>query len=436
MMFDHLSAHPLDIDLFDFVGGSVHGELAQTIEAHLEGCLFCRVKRRRMTGVPPVDLTDLGELSAPGFDPVEVDDSPDAAPGAGELWLTIGDDATMVLVRTVRDADDSVVVVPVTFDVEVADSGTMVLDASVSPIGVPLAVFEKLIVSLPSAALRGRVLWSRDVDLLAISDTASGVSRGAAIEGPTDPRLEVREYLVDRLAALDPSPTPDAADDDGDTADGSRRVFDVLHDELMYHRGPTCRVTTLRDLPAPGGAPAGWSGVARIRELTVRILVINTPNGLREPADFAAAQALFVRLDGSALVACSAGSGVVDLFDAPTLFGAFELPGGNRASAPLISGLSLPDTVLKLLDRVQTQLILSAPSTAKVARVNVRDVLAGNVVTAINTVIGRSSRFANDKREGTRQLEPLKGRLASVLESVLDGEFDPATVSSLVDGDA
>ena len=435
-MFDHLSAHPLDIDLFDFVGGSVEGELARKIEAHLEGCLPCRVKRRRMTGVPPVNLTDLGALPVPGFDPVEVDDRPDAAPGAGELWLTIGDDATMVLVRTVRDADDSVIVVPVTFDVEVADSGTMVLDASVSPIGVPLAVFERLIVSLPSAALRGRVVLSRDVDLLAISDTDSGVSRGVAIQGPTDPRLEVREYLVDRLAALDPSPTPEAADHDGDTTDGSRTAFDVLHDELRYHRDRTCLITTLGDLPVPGGAPAGWSGVARIRELTVRILAVDTPNGLREPADFAAAQALLVRLDGSALVACDAASGAVDLFDAPTLFGAFELPGGERASAPLISGLSLPDTVLKFLDRVQSRLILAAPSTVKAARVNVRDVLADSVVTTIDTVIGRSSRFADDKREGTRRLEPLKEQLTSVLESVLDGEFDPAAVSSLADGDA
>ena len=141
-------------------------------------------------------------------------------------------------------------------------------------------------------------------------------------------------------------------------------------------------------------------------------------------------------MDGSALVACSAGCGAVDLFDAPTLFGAFELPGGHRTSAPLISGLSLLDTVLKFLDRVQTQLILAAPSTAKAARVNVRNVLADSVVTTIDTVIGRSSRFADDKREGTRQLEPLKKQLASVLESVLEGDFDPAALSSLADGDA
>lgn len=435
MMFDHLSAHPLDIDLVDFVEGNVDGELGQRIVVHLESCLPCRIKRQRLTGVPPVELADLGTLSVPYFDRLEVDDEGERTPDAGELWLTIGDDATMVLVRAVRAEGGGAVVVPVTFDVEVADSGTLVLDASASPLGVPLAIFERLIVSLPSGSLRGRVVTVRDVDLLAIGDTDPGVSRGAAIEGPTDPRLEVREFLVDRLAALDPPPTEDAADA-GDIAVESRTPIDSLRDELMFHRGRTCRVTALGELPAPGGAPAGWSGVARIRELTVRILVIGTPNGLREPADFVAAQALFVRLDGSALVACSSGFEAVDLFDAPTLFGAFELPGGGRASAPLISGLSLPDTVLKFLDRVQSQLVLAAPSTAKATRVNVREVLAATVVATVDTVIARSSRFSEDKRDGTRQLEPLKEQLAAVLESALEGDFDPAAISSLADGDS
>jgi hypothetical protein len=164
--------------------------------------------------VAPIDLTDIRDLKVPEFGVIEIVDAAGTEARRGELWLTASDDATMVLVRTIRDDDYGVVVVPVTLDVEVADNGALILDTSASPLVVPIAIYDRLPISLPSSALAGRVVPLRSgLDLLSLATGDPGVSRGSPLEGSADPRLEVRQYLSDRLVALDSYEAADDGDD-------------------------------------------------------------------------------------------------------------------------------------------------------------------------------------------------------------------------------
>lgn len=433
-MYLHSAPHPLDTDLLDLVEGALDITAARAIEAHLAGCVLCRIKRQRMTGMAPIALRDVRDLAIPGFGTIEIEDAPGAAAQQGELWLTASDEATMVLVRSVRSNDYGVVVVPVTLDIEVADSGTLILEESVSPIGVPLVIYDHLVVSLPSAALSGRIIpVHSDFDLLALVAGDPGVSRGSALEGPADPRLEVRQYLSDRLVALDPY-EPEDAGDDPLLVDGQRRLVE-LREAVVFRCGPSCEVEKLATLPGLAQTPQTWSGVAWIREARVRVVVIDTPAGLNDDSDYVCAQALLTRLDGSGLAVCNSLSDFVDLYDAPTLFQAFVLPDCKRTTEPLISGVSLVDAVAKFLE--QRRIMVPATSTAgrHAVRVDARDVLAEQVTEAVEANIRRASRFGPDKREGYMALGGLGDGLKEVLKGALEANFDPQSIVALADGD-
>ena len=57
VMAPHTSTHPLDTDVFDLIEGSLDAASAQLIEAHLEQCLLCRIKRQRLSdaGLPLIE---------------------------------------------------------------------------------------------------------------------------------------------------------------------------------------------------------------------------------------------------------------------------------------------------------------------------------------------------------------------------------------------
>ena len=433
-MSSYPASHPLDTDLLDFVEDALDDAASRAVETHLASCLLCRIKRQRLTNVAPIELTDVRSLRVPEFGEIEIEDALGTAARPGELWLTASDEATMVLVRTIRDNDYGVVVVPVTLDIEVADIGALTLDASASPLTVPIAIYDRLAVSLPLSALSGRVIPLRgDVDLLSLVAGEPGVSRGSPLEGSADPRLEVRQYLSDRLVALESYQTDDGSYDLPPNDSDSRLA--ALRDGIVLRRGPSCEVEELESMPSLPETPSAWRGFACIKEFTLRIIVIDTPAGLIDERDYVCAQVLLTRLDGSALVVCNWHSDSTDLFDAPTLFHAFELPDGARASEPLISGKSLVDTIAKFLEQKRVMISAISSSGQHAARVNVQEILAEQVAGALDAAVGRASRLGAEKQAGYMALEGLGKDLAEVLKTALEANFDPQAIVALVEGD-
>jgi hypothetical protein len=422
----------LDTELLDYVEGACDVETADSIDSHLARCLLCRIKRQRLTGAPPMELTDVRSVVVPEFAVIDLAPG-EGKPEAGELWLTNADDATMVLVRSIRADGNGVVVVPVTLDVEAADQGAMTLDQSVSPLAMPLAIYEDLAVSLPLAALAERIAPRVDVDLLSLTDDHEGVSRGSPIRSATDPRLEVRQYLVDRLTELDPYET--TRPDEQAAASVTPPRVALLRDELLLRRGPNCEVQEMRTLAPDATTPSAWIGIARVFDFTVQLIVIETPRGLHEPSDFTAAQALVTRLAASAVAVCTPDADTADVYDAPALFHAFQLPEGTRSSAPIISGLWLPDAVAKYLDQKRVVLSTIGLSPRHAPRIDARTVLANEAVRAIDATVGRAPKLGAEKKDGYLQLPAWRADVAAVLQRALDEGFDPQWIADAITGD-
>jgi hypothetical protein len=298
---------------------------------------------------------------------------------------------------------------------------------------VPLAIFDDLAVSLPIAALAERVIPRSKVDLLALTDRDEGVSRGTPIRSPADPRLEVRQYLVDRLTALDPYDVERG--DEDDPADDTPPRVALLRDELLLHRGPNCDVQEMHTLPRGTTTPVGWTGVAHVSDFTVRLIVIETPNGLQEEQDFTAAQALVTRLAASAMAVCTPYSDTADVYDTPALFRAFQLPEGTRSSAPTIAGLWLPDAVAKYLDQKRVVVSTIGLSPHHAPRVDAAVVLTSEVVRAIDVTVRRAPRLGAEKSEGYLQLSSWRSEVADVLVRALEAGFDPLWIADAVTGD-
>ena len=95
VMAPHTSTHPLDTDVFDLIEGSLDAASAQLIEAHLEQCLLCRIKRQRLSDAPPIDFADVSGLMVPEYSRIDVQDAFGADANRGELWLTVGEEAAI-----------------------------------------------------------------------------------------------------------------------------------------------------------------------------------------------------------------------------------------------------------------------------------------------------------------------------------------------------
>lgn len=429
-MADPLTTHPSDTDLLDFVESVGDAAAEQRIVAHLADCVICRIKVQRLRDASPIELAPLDVVFVPTFAPLEFENLGGEFARPGELWLTVASDAAMVLVRSVRLGGAGVVVVPVTADIEVADSSTRVLDEKASPVGIPIAIYDHLVVSLPSTALVGRIVTNKDVDLFTIADGNVGVWRGSALEGPSDPRLEVRQNLIDRLTALDPllpeeEPGPEAPDLLAD--------FVVsLRAGLAVHRGDWC-VTEVLDVLRLSRLPMGWVPVALVSEFGLRVVIVSTPGGLNDSTDVRTAQALLLRLDASAVVVMNSFSDSVELYDPPTLFQGFEVPTGERTSYPLFAGMSAVDAIAKFLEQKSRSAFTFGRSGSRADSVDVEQVLAAKMTQSIAATVKNASRLGEEKQRGALRLEGLAPGLTEALKAALRPHFDLAAIIDIVD---
>lgn len=417
--------HPLDADLLDLVEGALTAKAARSVEAHLAGCVLCRIKCQRLMGEPPIDLVDLGEADIPRFHPIDSVDASPAAAVPGELWLTGGDEAVMVLIREILDPSLSLVV-PVTFDVEAADAGTLVLDADASPLALPLVIHDGMPVHLPLDVLRSRVVPARAVDLLAVTVDEPGVRRGSPLEGPADPRHEVRQHIAELLLAVSPTAGEAAPSDETIDADGFGLVREQLGD--LRRSG-----STVERFATPAGCPDGWLGLGQVVERHLSILVIGTPAGLITESDYVAARGVAVRWHASALVVCSPDGGTVDLYTPKGLYDAMQVPLGHRSPEPTVSGLDLIDSVRKFFDLHPLWHVPAASETRPVPSIDVSELLERNSRLAAANLAERGVRGAG-KREAYKRAAAQSDELAAVLQRALAGTLVPDDIRAVADG--
>ena len=396
------------------VGGLLDDDRAAQLEAHLAGCLVCRIKQLRLAGAPPEDGRTGDALPAPAFVVPRVD--PSAEPAAGELWLAGGDERVLVLV--VRTGDGRALVAPVTLDTEAADDEALVVDAGTSPFRTALALHPALATELPRAALVGRVATL--VTPAEVPDLLAGVTatRGAAIAGATDPRLQVRQYLADRLGSLETPPPDPAAAAEGPPV-RVEQVRSELIADLRALRGAACAVRPLDawdDLVLAAGN--GWLPLATLDEVGVVLVVLDTPHGLVDERDFDAARSVLTRLNASALVVLARQlSDTAEVFDSSSLNAGIDMPSGaHTPPRPLIAGLAPFDAIAKFLDQHSGARAMSPSTRGPIVRVDVADVLREAAAHAVADAVRQGARFKIlPKRRGYESLAGVSALIGDAL---------------------
>ncbi len=443
----HAIRHPLDIDLADFAGDLLDEAQREALEDHLGGCLMCRIKVRRLRdalGEPPearyparsgADVSaGIGAGLSVTAPRVSVADVSAGRLVPGQLWAAGNEERLLVL--ALREANERVLVVPVTFDVPAADDETIVVEAALSPFEMAIAVYSALPAELPRFSLVacfGQVVEAGDVDRL-LAGTLPGTARGEPIDGPTDPRLEFRQMLADHLGALEQiAPGPGIAANA--PPPGPERLASVLAAELRDRRGQRCRLYRLSSWEGLVLAYSkGWTPVATVDELGTVLVVFDTPSGLASGDDFNAAVSVLTRYNATAVVVLATSLGPsAELFDAASLSYGIGVPSGEaRPPAPLQSGLAPADAIAKFLDQSSSWSQASWPVRASTAPSDVIATLSRSAAWAIEEVVrkGRRAKIA-PKVGGYASLELLVQDLEDVLRGALAGDHVAQRLSGL-----
>ena len=402
------SAHPLDIDLADLVDGFLDEPRALQLEAHLTGCIVCRIKRLRLSRAPRAGPFRGGEpLPSPVFDVPSLDE--DAVPATGELWLAGGDERALVLVLGPH-GHERVLVAPVTLDVDAADDRAVVVDAGRSPLGTGMVLHSAQATALPRTVLAARVATlSTATDLPALlAGNAPGTTRGSSIDTDADPRLELRRHIADRLGDLEHD-----------------QVRSTLIDDLQALRGAACAVRALDAWPSlPDADRNGWVPLAMVDEVGVVLVVFDTPHGLVDDLDFDVARAVLTRCNASALVVLTQElSDSADVFDASSLNHGIDMPSGaHTPPRPLIFGLVAFDAVTKYLDQHSGARAMNLPARGPLARVDVGDLLREAAATAVADSVRQGARFKIlPKRRGYESLAHAPDALGDALGQAFTG---------------
>jgi anti-sigma factor RsiW len=421
----HATGHPLDVDLADLVDGVLDDARTAQVEAHLTECLSCRLKVERLVGSPAAPAIVDRTLPSPGFLVPAVEPAGDEA-STGDLWLAGpdpdspdgSDERVMVVVLGAQD-DGRLLVAPVTFDVEAADEETLVVDAAHSPLRTGLAVHPRLATEVPAAVLVGRLgSFGPGADLGAVRP---GV---AAVAGASDPRLDIRQYLADRLCSLEEQP-PDPATGADAPAPGVDHVRSALIGDLRSLRGHSCTVRPLYDWGDVLAAHrAGWEPLVTVDEVGVVLVVFDTPHGLVDDSDFDDARSVLTRFNGTALVVLAGAiSDLAEVFDSSSLNHGIDAPSGRHTPPrPLISGLTPFDAMAKFLDQTTGARTAAPASRGPITRVDVGDILREAAGDALAEAARQGARFKIlPKRRGYESVAGAGEPFAAALGRAFDG---------------
>lgn len=383
-------AHPLDVDLADLADGLLDAESAAGIDAHLGECVLCRLKHWRLLSAPAAGAAR--PFPSPAFAVPALEAGGD--PAVGEVWLAGADERIAVVV--LGAGGQTVLVAPLTLDVDTADDESEIVD---SPLG-PAVLHPALAADLPLSALVARLAGRVD---------RSTPTAGPPLAGDTDPRLALRSHLGDWLAPADDTPPPA----------GTEQVRSTLIADLRALRGAACDV---RPLDSWAGAVAadrlGWTPLAVVDEVGIVLVALDTPHGLADDADFDAARAVLTRFNASALVVVAGElSDLGDVFDAASLNHGIDMPSGaHTPPRPLIAGLTAFDAIAKYLDQHSGARAMTAPSRRAVAAVDVPGLLRDAASAATVDVARQGARFKiAPKRRGYESVADAPDALGAAL---------------------
>ncbi len=299
-----------------------------------------------------------------------------------------------------------------------------------SPLRTPIAIYERMTISLPLSALAARVVPVRTgIDLWSIAAGDLGVTRGSGLQGATDPRVELRQYLSDRLVVLDPH-EPDDAHDGGDANDSTHRSDDEIFEELvrgLYGQPAKAEQLTLDQGDA---VPTSWRGIARVHKFGRAVLIIDATNGL-EDADRSLAASLCDVFQGSAVaIMAGADPARTDVYPRSYLVGERNVDSGDLMTAPLLTG-QMVEVVTRYLDHLTDIPDAEVRAAETKHLVDPKEILASKVAEALSEqVAAGESASIPSKKEGYRSVADASA-LTEIVRGAFSGQLDLQAIRDL-----
>jgi hypothetical protein len=289
--------HPPLVELSEVRDGSAPDDVVE----HVETCDTCRERVVALSDFAGV-AGDVGAIQ--GELPAEITTafgrSETLEPARGQIWRCVWDEnAVMALVWMVGDGD--LTLMPVSFDTHLADQLTLVVDASLSGLGLPVGVWTALETGASTAVLERCLSELGQEELQAAAalraarggELPGGVSRGVRPGSRVDDRAQFRAELGAALRSLAETASWEPDDRIGmslveilnDAGIGPREVSQRLGLEtrdvlalFQARRNPTGEeLLRLDELAAEAGASYLPSTAARTSPPEELVARMNTP---------------------------------------------------------------------------------------------------------------------------------------------------------------
>lgn len=356
------SAHLSDVELVEFADDALAQPERAVAASHLEQCAWCQLRLDGVADGPDLDPPTDFQLEAPAVIPAALSEAfgreqPPAA-ASGQLWRLARD--SVASLGFVVDIDEThAVVVPVTFDTEMADAYTIVVSGDESPLELPLALFASERTTVPVDVLAQTV---GELDMVQTACRVHAAFRedrkvgfaavGSPVVDASDDRLEYRAALRRRFDVLG-SPFTTIGDQDASlrhVSDAERSILSRLAAMEWVEPVPDARAEKIR----AGITPLQPVVVANVFDVPVRVCMAPSFEALDDP-DVSDAVDVLALLSDCELVAVvvQEGNDLEGMILDPTdISDPYVAPGGARQGGWRTSQpLPLEDAFSQLVDR-------------------------------------------------------------------------------------